>query len=150
MRILSPTGKLLEIFRVEPYVEEKHKFNGLVHETVEVVRKLAFKPTGIKFYAVPSNSEKCFSNPNVYIGNLPANKVQEILDTMLKEGTYDFSKLDYQNKLGEFMQNFTIDEGKSLPYYKEIVVGDSSVIPFNARVDIDDSDDSIEESEDFL
>ncbi len=53
------------------------------------------------------------SNP-VVIGNLAPEKVSEITEALLKDGYYDFSKVEFQDV--EKYINLVVDNGVSLPY----------------------------------
>lgn len=153
MRILSPTGKLLEIFRVEPYAEKKEVFNGKVHVNTEVAVNLRVCPTGIKLSLEREPND--FSIPSVYIGNLTPEKVQEILSALLKEGYYDFSRLSYQ-KVENFMFNnsMEIDGGVSLPYFQENISDNNIFTPFGGSISYpaseeDEEDEFSEEGDEF-
>lgn len=123
MRIITPTGKVHKVYNVVPYVEKKEVFNGRVHVNTEVAVNLGVCPTGIKLSLEREPDDFCL--PSVYIGNLAFEKVQEILSALMKEGCYDFSRLEYQKLKNYFDNNMKIDGGISLPYYRENACSDN-------------------------
>ena len=154
MRIITPTGKVHKVCNAVPYAEKKEVFNGRVHVNTEVAMNMSVKPTGIKLSLEREPND--FSIPSVYIGNLAPEKVQEILSALLKEGYYDFSKLEYQKveNIG-FNSSMEIDGGKTLPFYQENICDNDifSPSPFGGRVtypakeEEDFSEDELEEGE---
>ena len=134
MRIITPTGKVHKVCNAVPYAEKKEVFNGKTRVNSEVAVNMNVKPTGIKFSLEREPND--FSIPSVYIGNLAPEKVQEILSALLKEGYYDFSKLEYQKveNIG-FNSSMEIDGGKTLPFYQENICDNSSIFsPFDGCV----------------
>ena len=150
MRIITPTGKVHKVCNAVPYAEKKEVFNGRVHVNTEVAVNLGVCPTGIKLSLEREPND--FSFPSIYIGNLAPEKVQEILDSLLKLGYFDFSKLDYQ-KVENFMFNnsMKIDGGVSLPYFQENIVSTDIFSPFGGRVSYpaSEEDEFSEEGDEF-
>lgn len=153
MRIITPTGKVHKVCNVVPYAEKKEVFNGRVHVNTEVAINLGVCPTGIKLSLEREPND--FSFPSIYIGNLAPEKVQEILDSLLKLGYFDFSKLEYQKveNIG-FNSSMEIDGGKTLPYFQENICDNDIFSPFGGRVSYpaseeDEEDEFSEEGDDF-
>ena len=150
MRILTPTGKVHKVCNAVPYAEKKEVFNGKVHVNTEVAVNLGVCPTGIKLSLEREPND--FSMPSIYIGNLAHEKVQEILDSLLKLGYFDFSKLEYQKveNIG-FNSSMEIDGGKTLPYYQENICDNNIFSPFGGRVSYPTSeeDEFSEEGDEF-
>lgn len=153
MRIITPTGKVYKVFNAVPYAEKKEVFNGKVHVNTEVAMNMNVKPTGIKLSLEREPND--FSFPSIYIGNLAPEKVQEILDSLLKLGYFDFSKLDYQ-KVENFMFNnsMEIDGGVSLPYFQENICDNNIFTPFGGSISYpaseeDEEDEFSEEGDEF-
>lgn len=126
MRIITPTGKVHKVCNAVPYAEKKEVFNGKTRVNSEVAVNMNVKPTGIKFSLEREPND--FSTPSVYIGNLAPEKVQEILSALLKEGYYDFSKLEYQKVVNiGFNSSMEMDGGKTLPFYQGNICDNSSI-----------------------
>lgn len=121
MFIITPTGKLFEVSQAVPVVERYVKFNGSVRRLAETAKDFSANPNAI---AMENAHAGLFDPsgivplvPNVFIGNLSAKKVKEILCSLLKDGYYDFSSLEYQKP--QHVEELVWDEGKSLPYSNE-------------------------------
>lgn len=116
MRIISPSGRLFKISSVDPCVEAQYELNGMKHNASDVAKDMGMKPTGLRFHIA---CEDKLADPNIYVGNLATEKVQEIMQFILKEKYYDLSKLSYQKE--DLMGKYIIDAGNSLPYYSEVI-----------------------------
>lgn len=146
MRIITPTGKLYEMFRVEPYAERMDTFNGKVQRVTAVATDMSVRPTGVRCY-VKTNKE--YETPYFYVGNLSTEKVQEILESIMKYDYYDFSKLEYQKLRDGFIFNCKIDGGTSLPYYFENLIEDlfSPALPYESPLGWDCDEDTDEDED---
>ncbi len=149
MRIISPTGKVCKVLKVEPYAEKKDIFNGKSQRITELAISLDVRPTGVKCFLECARND--FAEPFVYIGNLTPEKVQEILDALLKNGYYDFSRFEYQKKVNAFGENIKIDGGVTLPYYQEsdCALFGAPLFSRNDTIDFPEEDDEEYEEEDF-
>lgn len=119
VKILSPNGKLFICGEVTPYCETKIPFNGREKFIYEPAVDMDVNPTAIVMKTSEDlNDEKFFVPHSLYVGNLSTEKVAEIMEKLLTDGYYDFSKLEYQ-KVREF-ECVSFDNGKSLPYTNDI------------------------------
>lgn len=112
MRILSPNGKVVVSNKIEPVVEKAFKLNGKQQRVAEVAEGFKNNPNAILVHV---GAEMMYEQ--LYIGNLKPEKVQEIMETLLRDGKYDFSKLQYQET--KKMDKLLFDDGESLPYSSE-------------------------------
>lgn len=117
MNIITPTGTLIEVSKVEPIVEKRVQFNGSEVRLCQVAKDLKQTITGLYITSEADASVFCAST-NFLVANLKPSLAEEILRNLLSEGYYDFSTLDYQLKptaLGQYVY----DTGASKPYYIE-------------------------------
>ena len=91
-RILSPNGKLIASERIEPVVEKVIKMNGKQQRMSEIADGFKNEPNAMLIHP-----NTIFAYDELYIGNLKPTKVQEIMEILLRDSYYDFSKLHYQN-----------------------------------------------------
>ena len=128
VRILTPVGTVEKFNVVRPVVEAKMKFNGSNRIVMEKAMNLSTEPTGIYLSCKgqPSMGFCLESTREFYVGNLPAEKVKEILKTLLTEGYYDFSQFDYQDT--KSFAKVVFDKGASKPYCSDPESSDR--IPF--------------------
>lgn len=116
MKIISPRGNLLTVERVARVCEKRIDFNGEHRDLLEVAQNakvpangLAFKITFNGIGLVP---------PELYVGNLKPEKVEEILNALLVQGYYDFSGMEFQTT--KYERKLVIDGGESLPFSSDI------------------------------
>lgn len=117
MNIITPTGTLIEVVKVEPIVEERVQFNGSEVRLCQVAKDLKQNITGLYITSEVDNSVFCEAT-NFLVANLKPSLAEEILQNLLSDGYYDFSTLDYQLKptgLGQYVY----DTGASKPYHIE-------------------------------
>ena len=93
MRVLTPTGKVVKVFKVEPYVEAGFELNGVMQRVTNPAKDLSVKPTGINLTVESQNGD--FARPFLYVGNLPTVEIIEILDAIMVSGFYDFTQMEY-------------------------------------------------------
>lgn len=149
--ILTPYGKLVVTSKIEPVVEKVFKINGKQQRVSEIADGFKNKPNAILVHV---NTELMFEQ--LYIGNLKPAKVQEIMETLLRDGNYDFSKLKYQET--KKVKQLVFDDGESLPYSSETTPFSMPVgLPHhglnafdNARIDPIDVFDPNEDDEDCV
>lgn len=118
MIIKSVNGSIMEFVKVESIVEKRESFNGTVNRRVAVAKDMTQDITGLLF----SFSDEHFT-PNVFspdegnllIGNLQREVVEELLDSILKNGYADLSGYSYQS--GDDITKLKFDHGKSEPYF---------------------------------
>ena len=117
MKVLTPKGILLSIAGVLPVVEKRVSFNGSEVRLCQLVKDKYQTVTGL--YLTTDAEEPCTDiSENFLVGNLKPVVANDIMHCLLEKGYYDFSQLDYQEKVGVF-ENYTFDEGISKPYYVE-------------------------------
>lgn len=112
-RILTPNGTLIASERIEPVVEKVIKMNGKQQRISEFAEGLKNEPNAIIIH--PNN---ILIYDELYIGNLKPAKVQEIMETLLQDGKYDFSQMQYQDATK--VDKLVFDNGESLPCSSEI------------------------------
>lgn len=118
MVVITPTGKLVKVNKVLICVERKLEFNGKIAHLKEFATDLSCNPTGLKFY-ISDNKVNCWREDELYIGNLSTEKVKEILNTLLKDGSYNLSDMEYQKEKSCNLKDLVLDGGESLPYFEE-------------------------------
>lgn len=117
IKILTPTGSLIEVAKVEPIVEERVQFNGSEVRLCQIAKDLKQNITGLYLSGVADDSVFCPST-NILVANLKPSLTEEILQNLLSDGYYDFSALDYQLK-PTGLGNYVYDTGASKPYHLE-------------------------------
>lgn len=117
MNIITPTGSLIEITKVEPIVEKRVQFNGSEVRLCQIAKDSKQNITGLYITTEADDSVFCAST-NILVANLKPSLAEEILQKLLSGGYYDFSALDYQLK-PTGLGNFVYDEGASKPYHLE-------------------------------
>lgn len=117
MNIITPTGSLIEITKVEPIVEKRVQFNGSEVRLCQIAKDLKQNITGLYLSGVADDSVFCPST-NILVANLKPSLTEEILQNLLSDGYYDFSALDYQLK-PTGLGNYVYDTGASKPYHLE-------------------------------
>lgn len=117
MNIITPTGSLIEVTKVEPIVEKRVQFNGSEVRLCQIAKNLKQNITGLYLSVVADDSVFCPST-NILVANLKPILAEEILHNLLSDGHYDFSALDYQLKPTE-LGNYVYDAGASKPYHLE-------------------------------
>lgn len=123
--ILSPNGKLVTTNKIEPVIEKAFKLNGKQQRVAEVVDGFKNNPNAILVHVGDNMMYE-----QLYIGNLKPEKVQEIMENLLRDGYYDFSKLQYQET--KKMDKLCFDDGESLPYSSETTPFSTPVgLPYN-------------------
>ena len=116
VRIISPTGRLLTVNRAVPIVETIFDFNGESRFLGDICRN-GTKPNGI---AILYDSSSIFEDnlSELVVGNLQSDVVEQIMQSLMVNGYYDFSQMGYQST--KLANKVVIDGGKSKPYTNEI------------------------------
>lgn len=117
MNIITPTGSLIEVTKVEPIVEKRVQFNGSEIRLCQIAKDSKQNITGLYLSGVADASVFCPST-NILVANLKPSLAEEILQNLLSDGYYDFSALDYQLK-PTGLGNYVYDTGASKPYHLE-------------------------------
>ena len=119
MRVITPTGKLVKISKVIPYVEKYEYFNKRKQFVSEVAADLTVNPTALKF-EIETNDNNVFLDASIFVGNLSRNMYLDIMDALLRDQYYDLSLMSYQDIK---IYNLTASEvqlGEEFkPYYQE-------------------------------
>ena len=118
MRVISPLGKILEVDRVVPIIERTDSFNNGHRFDGETV-KYGVKPNGLAFRYGIKNAMGIVSE--LVVGNLPAEKCEEILVSLLRDGYYDL-RMEYQKEKDFFKLAWGMD---ALPYTSDITIAPS-------------------------
>ena len=117
MNIITPTGSLIEVTKVEPIVEKRVQFNGSEVRLSKIAKDSKQNITG--FYITTEADDSVFcATTNILVANLKPSLAEEILQKLLSDSYYDFSALDYQLK-PTGLGNFVYDGGASKPYHLE-------------------------------
>ena len=117
MNIITPTGSLIEVTKVEPIVEKRVQFNGSEVRLCQIAKDLKQNITGLYITTEADDSVFC-ATTNILVANLKPSLAKEILQKLLSDSYYDFSALDYQLK-PTGLGNFVYDTGASKPYHLE-------------------------------
>lgn len=149
MRIITPTGKIYSIAKAVPLAEKKEFFNDRVSVKREPATSLKAKPTAIRLVTLPENG--MFAEQGVVIGNLKPEDVQDILNTLLVNGYYDFSGFNYQKVNTIDVKEIQLDNGASSPYYEECICefGTLPQIPKFMERDYEEVSEMADDSTDF-
>lgn len=118
MKIISPRGNLLRVERVARVCEKRIDFNGEHRDLLEVAKNSKVPANGLAFKVITEAMGMCLP-PEIYVGNLKPEKVEEILNALLVQGYYDFSGMDFQTTKHE--RKLVIDGGESLPFSSDII-----------------------------
>lgn len=117
IKILTPTGSLIEVAKVEPIVEERVQFNGSEVRLCQIAKDSKQNITGLYITSETDDSVFCAST-NILVANLKPSLAEEIMQKLLSDGYYDFSALDYQAEPAG-IKDYVYDTGVSKPYYVE-------------------------------
>lgn len=122
MLLKSYNGSILELSRVDVIVEKHDRFNGEKHRRIAIAKDMEQDISGVLFFIKDSNmgadtfSPMLCNNRNILVGNLHRDVVEEILDSLLKNGYADISGYAYQQEHQD-TKSIIFDHGKSEPYY---------------------------------
>ncbi len=117
MKILTPTGSLIEVAKVEPIVEERVQFNGSEVRLCQIAKDSKQNITGLYITSETDDSVFCAST-SILVANLKPSVAEEIMQRLLSDGYYDFSALDYQAKPAG-IKDYVYNAGASKPYHLE-------------------------------
>lgn len=117
IKILTPTGSLIEVAKVEPIVEKRVQFNGSEVRLCQIAKDSKQNITGLYITSDVDDSVFCEST-NILVANLKPSLAEEILQKLLSDGYYDFSALDYQAEPAG-IKDYVYDTGASKPYHLE-------------------------------
>ncbi|MBQ8198950.1 MAG: hypothetical protein IJZ76_05950 [Lachnospiraceae bacterium] len=118
MIIKSVNGTIMEVVKIEPIVEKRESFNGTVNRRVAVAKNMLQDISGLLFSFKDEHSTSNIFSPDegkLLIGNLQREVVEELLDSILKNGYADLSGYSYQPC--EDITKLKFDYGKSEPYF---------------------------------
>lgn len=125
IRILLPSGHLVETEHIAPLIEKVVEINGERRRLVEVARKFDKVSNAliirVSARAYVNDDSMVRIIEDVVIGNLKPAKVKEIVREAVSQGYYDFTTLIYQD--AKFVSNIVFDNGESLPYATDITIG---------------------------
>ncbi len=103
MRVVLPSGTVVSVEYVKPVVEKIFNFNGKRRRLIEYASDMKQEANGI---CISARSEQGFGigtcNNNIIVGNLPNEKVQEIIRQVSEKGYYNFSELSEYQKITRF------------------------------------------------
>lgn len=120
MIIKSVNGSIMEFVKVEPIVEKRESFNGTANRGVAVAKDMTQDISGLLFSFASSASQfglDAFQadESKMLVGNFKREVVEELLDSILKNGYADLSGYSYQPS--EDITKLKFDNGKSAPYF---------------------------------
>lgn len=120
MLIKSVNGTIMEVVKVEPIVEKRDIFNGTVNRRVAVAKDMREDISGLLFSFTSTASQfglDAFQadESKMLVGNFKREVVEELLDSILKNGYADLSGYSYQPS--EDITKLKFDNGKSAPYF---------------------------------
>lgn len=121
MKIITPKGAIREVDKVVPVVEARFKFNGKVKRFTETAEGLSAKPTALAFHYASNTFNGGFGESELFIGNLSSAQVMEIQQSLVKDGYFDFGRLEFQKDV--HIDKTVFDEGASAPYTSEYTFG---------------------------
>lgn len=152
LRIINPKGILTEIKKVIPVVEKLDNFNGKIKYRYEEAIDMTVNPTALVLHNI-SMPDVFNSDTDIYLGNFTPQEVKKILNSLLVNGYYDFSQYKYQSFRS--IDEVTVDNGKSLPFYTELHMLQSYAhFPINpfascSYVEINGTDNECSDEDDF-
>lgn len=111
VRVILPTGKMVCINEVIALCEGSINVGGSVLTMVNEPLDKSYQPTAIKL--MPKANGGWYDG--YIIGNMPANVLNKVVDTMLTKGYYDFRGFTYQKY--ETIEDVVMDGGKSPMYF---------------------------------
>ena len=120
MLIKSVNGTIMEVVKVEPIVEKRECFNGTVNRRVAVAKDMTQDISGLLFSLTPTASQfglDAFQadESKMLVGNFKREVVEELLDSILKNGYADLSGYSYQPS--EDITKLKFNNGESAPYF---------------------------------
>ena len=117
LRIINPKGVLTKVKKIIPVVEKLDNFNGKIKYRYEEATDMTVNPTALILNGC-SMPNAFTLDSDIYLGNLTPQEVKKILNSLLVNGYYDFSQYKYQSFRS--IDEVTVDNGKSLPFYTEL------------------------------
>lgn len=116
MIIKTVNGTIMEVVKVEPIVEKRDIFNGTVNRRVAVAKDMREDISGLLFSFTSTASQfglDAFQadESKMLVGNFKREVVEELLDSLLKNGYADLSGYSYQPC--EDITKLKFDHGKS-------------------------------------
>lgn len=131
MRIISPRGKLVRVGEVIPCCEIRFHFNGEDKRLLEEQKGINSKPTALQIrYNNTGIDTFCDPIYGMFVGNLKPEQVKEIQKSLLRDGYFDFSELDYQE---ESLDNDPVfDNGETKPYVVEYNIPNTDFYQFHS------------------
>ena len=118
MRVITPTGKLVKISKVIPYVEKYEYFNKRKQFASEPAADLTVNPTALKFEI--ETNDNVFLDAHIFVGNLSRNMILDIMNALLRDQYYDLSLMSYQDIKIYNLTASGVQLGEEFkPYYQE-------------------------------
>lgn len=100
IRIVLPSGMVASVENVKPITERIFNFNGKRRRLIEYASDMKKESNGV---CISAKLEQGFGigvcSNNIIVGNLPNEKVQEILKQIGEKGYYDFSQIDEYQRI---------------------------------------------------
>lgn len=120
MIIKTVNGTIMEVVKVEPIVEKRDIFNGTVNRRVAVAKDMREDISGLLFSFTSTASQfglDAFQadESKMLVGNFKREVVEELLDSILKNGYADLSGYSYQPS--EDITKLKFNNGESAPYF---------------------------------
>lgn len=121
MLLKSFNGSIVKVAKADPIVEKRDNFNGEKQRRVSVAKDMEQDISGVLFHVERSTAcmdvfGSCSASNDILVGNLNRETVEEIMDSLLKNGYADISGYSYQ-KEHQCIPDTVFDNGKSAPYY---------------------------------
>lgn len=118
--VIKSVNGILKVEKVEPVVEKRDLFNGTVNRRVAVAKDMTQDISGLLFSFTSTASQfglDAFQadESKMLVGNFKREVVEELLDSLLKNGYADLSGYSYQPS--EDITKLKFDNGKSDPYF---------------------------------
>jgi hypothetical protein len=95
MRFINTKGEVLEANKVYTFTEAQITLNGVKKYIVEQAKDVKYV-TGVVIHSEAGNNLFSCYQSDFVVGNLPNEKVQEIVHALGEKGYYDFSGMEYQ------------------------------------------------------
>lgn len=129
MRVVLPSGAVVSVEYIKPITEKIFNFNGKRRRLIEYASDMKKEANGV---CISAKLEQGFGigvcSNNIIVGNLPNEKVQEILKQIGEKGYYDFSQFNEFQKIARFED---LKIGRDYPPY----TSERGIIALSAGLD---------------
>lgn len=118
MRVMTPSGTVVEVKRAITICEQRGEFNGRVERRCECAQDIIYA-NGIVFVPVAEVPDICdmTAGGSVLFGNLTNSFVREVLSSLVRQGYADLSDLRLQKMQSMAMpSDYKFDNGASGAY----------------------------------